>query len=67
MRFPCTVLYVKDNNVDFYPFLVEAQNKDEALGIATRIGYKCLPDGYQQHVKVGNTEAITPEAACIRK
>lgn len=67
MIFPCSVTYIQGNTVNVYPFLVDAANKDEALGIATRIGEKLMPVGCYQSVKVGVPSPVTPEEAFIGK
>jgi hypothetical protein len=60
------VVYAIGNNVDVYPFLVEAANENEAIGKATKIGNNLSPKGCEQQVvKVGKTTPVTLEAAFI--
>jgi len=44
--------------------LVEAENKDEAHGLATRIAIRCYPQEsgfFSHHTVIGNDFAIDPE------
>lgn len=59
MIFPCAVIYVEGNHVTVYPFLVEAHNEDEAIGLATRIGVKMQPTNSHMTVRVGSTVPVT--------
>ena len=55
-------------NIQTTPFLVEADNYDEALGKATRIGNKTKPLGADVHVQVNDcTEPITFEGAVFKQ
>lgn len=63
MKYPACIVFTKDRKVQVYPFLVVANNKEEALGKAYLIGQKLEPPGYTTFAKIGNTSLVTPENA----
>lgn len=66
--FPFSVLAERAGNyITHSTGLVEAENADEAHGIAHRIAQRCFPQTegwYRHHVKIGQLEPIDPDA-CI--
>ena len=58
--FPCLILFVVDNGVRSYAFMVEAISQDEATGLAQRIAHKLMPPEARDLVaKAGLSQTVT--------
>lgn len=58
--FPCLILFVVNNDIRSYTFMVEAISRDEATGLAQRMAHKLKPPEVRDLVaKVGLSEIVT--------
>lgn len=67
--YPVCILYLKDGgDIEYYPALVEAVSRDEALGKTMKIGMKLRPDNVKEmSIKVGMSVVVDVDTAKIDK
>jgi hypothetical protein len=57
LYFAASLIVEKNNSISFYPFGVEANTLEEAIGKAHRVSYKLNPNASQVHVKVNDGDS----------